>query len=266
MVLRYVVVPKPGQFDVIERRNRETNEVLGYIYVGRQNLSISEDKTVTIQKPKVENLELIGTPEIVEWVTNSEYPVKDISGGTLPNVSPNGLTGTTESPIPNYPEDPLTHNLYVKWVIYEDGDNSEEVTYNVPEWRLSKYWGAYGDVPTSVATMSLPVSYGCCWASLYPSGPWDYTTRNPNGLLTVPGHIPTNLKLHSWIHSETVHSGSKPSVTIYNPNAIVPISSTIIGIKSTDTSNLTAANWLNKESLTGLLDYDISNNVRAQLK
>lgn len=263
LVLRYVVVPKPGQFDVIERRNRETNEVLGYIYAGRQNLSISEDKTVTIQKPNVENSELIGTPEIVEWVTNSEYPVKDISGGTLPNVSPNGLTGTTESPIPNYPEDPLTHNLYVKWVIYEDGDNSEEVTYNVPEWRLSKYWGAYGDVPTSVATMSLPVSYGCCWASLYPSGPWDYTTRNPNGLLTVPGHIPTNLKLHSWIHSETVHSGSKPSVTIYNPNAIVPISSTIIGIKSTDTSNLTAANWLNKESLTGLLDYDISNNSKG---
>lgn len=264
LVLRYVVVPKPGQFDVIERRNRETNEVLGYIYAGRQNLSISEDKTVTIQKPNVENLELIGTPEIVEWVTNSEYPVKDISGGTLPNVSPNGLTGTTESPIPNYPEDPLTHNLYVKWVIYEDDDaESTETQYNVPEWRLSKYWGAYGDVPTSVATMSLPVSYGCCWATLSPSGPWNYTTRNPNGLLTVPGHIPTNLKLYSWIHSETIHSGSKPSVTIYNPSTIVPISSTIIGIKSTDTSNLTAANWLNKESLTGLLDYDISNNSKG---
>lgn len=263
LVLRYVVVPKPGQFDVIERRDKDTGKILGYIYAGRQNLLISTDKTVTIQRPNVENLELLGDPEIVEWVTNSEYPVKDISGGTLPNVSPNGLTGTTESPIPNYPEDPLTHNLYVKWVIYEGNPPPPPETYNVPEWRLSKYWGAYGDVPTIATTMSLPVSYGCCWATLRPSGPWNYTTRNPNGLLTVPGHIPTNLKLHSWIHSETVHSGSRPSVTIYNPNAIVPISSTIIGIKSTDTSNLTAANWLNKESLTDLLDYDISNNSKG---
>lgn len=261
LVLRYVVVPKPGQFDVIERRNRTTGEVLGYIYAGRQNLEISEDNTVTIQKPVVENLELLGDPEIVEWVTNSEYPVKDISTGTLPNVSPNGLTGTTESPIPNYPEDPLTHNLYVKWVIYEDDESQPtSAQYRVPEWRLSKYWGAYGEVPTSVATMSLPVSYGCCWETLSPSGPWNYTTRNPNGLLTIPGHDPANLKLYSWIHSETVHSGVMPNITIGSPSAIVPISTTVIGIKSTDTSNLMASNWLNKESLTGLLKYDILNS------
>ena len=120
IVLRYILKPTPSQLDVIEVRDKETDEVKQILIGEKQDLLINGD-IVTIQNPQVEGLEVFENatdPEVIEWVTNGDYPTKDISSGTLPEKSDNGKEGTTRVQIPNYPQEPVTHNLYVKWVIY----------------------------------------------------------------------------------------------------------------------------------------------------
>jgi len=119
IVLRYIVKPNPSQVDLVEIRDKATDEVKA-VYVGEpQPLEISGN-TAKIKDPNVQGLDAYEEdPEVIEWVTNSEYPVIDMTDD-LPEMSPNGQNGTTRVDIPNYPKDPTTHNLYVKWVIYEE--------------------------------------------------------------------------------------------------------------------------------------------------
>lgn len=263
LLLRYILIPTPSQYDVVELVDEATGKST-FINAGKQPLDITGN-VANVQNPEIDTT-LLGTPELVGWVTNSELPVKDISGGTLPSASSNGLSGTTETTISNYPQDPIVHNLYVKWRIVKPaptpGGTKE---YSVPEWRLSKYFSAYTDVPTTVATMSFSVERGCHSPYLSPSGSWKYTTRNPNGQLLQAGHLPANLKLLSWIHSETVHSGKTDNVTINKPNGVVPISGTINAIKSTDTSGLSVANWIDSGSVVGLKSYDVLDNIKGNI-
>lgn len=255
LILRYILKPAPSQINVIEviDEGKGTTE---YINGGRQDLDINGD-TAFVQKPKVEGLDAIGEPVLKEWVTNHDIPLIDISNGNLPNKSPNGLKGT-ESLIENYPQDPIIHNLYVKWQIVIPAPERTPGEYHVPEWRLSRLFGE-DRIPNGSAIMSLPIRYGCCGlARLSPSGNWNYTTRNPNGLVTLPGHIPSNLKQHTWLHSETVYIGSRASIGAYNPTAIVALDGRMNAIKSTDTSGLKVVTWLDKSSIDGLKSYDIA--------
>ena len=260
LILRYILKPAPSQINVIEviDEGKGTTE---YINGGRQELDIVGD-TVFVQKPEVERLESFGEPILQEWVTNHEIPLKDISNGILPTMSPNGLKGT-ESLITAYPLDPIFHNLYVKWQIVIPAPERTPGEYHVPEWRLSRLF-AEDKIPNGPAMMSLPVRYGCCGlAKLTPSGNWNYTTRNPNGLVTLPGHLPSNLKLKTWLHSETVNIGSRASIGAYNPTAIVTLDGRMNAIKSTDTSGLKVVSWLDKGSISGLTAYDVQSSTKG---
>lgn len=262
LLLRYVVMPNPMQINVVRVVDEGTGKV-SYIDGGRGPLDISMD-TVTVQDPIVENIKKLGTPELIEWVTNFEYPLKDISNGTLPPVSEGGLTGS-EREIPMYPKEPLTHNLYVLWeiVIPAKDENGPSTEYEVPEWRLSRYWGPEG-IPEGAASMTLPITYGCCGeARLTPSGLWRYTVRNPNGKTNDNSHSPANLKYKTWIHSETINMGDTASISAYSPTGIVDLDGTINAIKSTDTSGLKVVSWLDKGSITGLKSYDISSDTKG---
>ena len=262
LLLRYVVIPNPMQINVIRLVEEGTGKV-SYIDGGRSRLE-TVGTTVNVQEPVVDNLEKLGSPELIEWVTNSEYPLKDIANGTLPSPSSNGLTGS-DRVIPNYPQTPLVHNLYVLWEIKVPAKDTENPSteYEVPEWRLSKYWGPEG-VPDGAATMTLPITYGCCGqARLSPSGFWKYTVRNPNGKTNDGSHSPSNMKLYSWIHTETVNTGDTASVGAYQPTAIVTVDGIINAIKSTDTSGLKVVSWLDKGSINGLKSYDISSDTKG---
>lgn len=260
LILRYILKPAPSQINVIEVID-EGKGTTKYINGGRQELDIVGD-TVFVRKPAVEGLDSFGEPILQEWVTNHEIPLKDISNGILPTMSPNGLKGT-ESLITDYPLDPIIHNLYVKWQIVIPAPEKTPGEYHVPEWRLSRLF-AEDKIPNGPAMMSLPVRYGCCGlAKLTPSGNWNYTTRNPNGLVTLPGHLPSNLKLKTWLHSETVNIGSRASIGAYNPTAIVTLDGRMNAIKSSDTSGLKVVSWLDKGSISGLTAYDVQSSTKG---
>lgn len=268
LILRYILKPTPSQIDTVELRNSETDEVLGVLVGSPQDLMISGD-VVTVQQPNIDNLEKWGKPEMESWVTNEEYPLKDITSGILPPISPNGISGET-SEITGYPQEPLVHNLYVKWVIRVISPTpilGEEVDYHVPEWRLSKLFveDKVIDGPTA---MVLPITYGHCnLAKLTPSGNWNYTTRNPNGKTTLPGHNPLNLRFDSeelsWIHAETVKTISTDTVGAYKPTATVTVDGRINAIKSTNTSGLKVVNWLDSGSIEGLKPYSVQADVKG---
>ena len=249
IVLRYILKPTPSQLDVIEVRDKETDEVKQVLVGEKQDLLINGD-TVTIQDPQVDGLDVFENatdPEVIEWVTNGDYPTKDISGGTLPEKSDNGKEGTTRVQIPSYPQEPVTHNLYVKWVVYIEEPHIEPGIYHVPEWRLSRHFGT-DKIPDGPTSMTLPITYGCCGnAKLSPSGLWAYVLRNPNLKVDLPGHDPDNLKLFSWVHAESNLSLIKPtdSVSAYDPTGLITIDGAMTGIKSTDTSTHNIAKWMN---------------------
>ena len=259
LILRYIVKPTPSQINVIEIVDQATNTTT-YVNGGIQALDIT-GTTARVQNPDVSGLDQLGTPELVEWVTNQEYPTKDISNGTLPEMSPNGKRGSDKT-ITDYPMEPATHNLYVKWRIVKVTPPKEEGKYFVPEWRLSRYF-TDDLIPDGVASMSLPITYGHCGlARLSPSGIWNYTTRNPNGKVTQPNH--SDMKFLDWIHAETIKRGSS-SVGAYNPTAIVSIDGVFNAIKSTNSSNLKVVNWLDQGSINGLKAYDVSADSKGTL-
>lgn len=254
LILRYIIKPTPVQINVIEVVNEDEGTTT-YISGGIQDLQIDDALIVTVQDPKLTGLENFGELELIEWVSNSEFPLKDILNGTLPPKSSNGVEGSERS-ILHYPTEPIIHNLYVKWRVIKKTPPKEPGKYFVPQWRLSKYFDK-DLIPDGVAAMSLPISYGCCGlARLIPSGLWNYTTRNPNGEKTEADH--SNMKYMTWLHSETVNTGSIGYVDAYNPTAIVTVDGVMNAIKSTDTSGLKVASWLNVGSIEGLKAYDIS--------
>lgn len=259
LILRYIIKPTPVQINVIEVVNEDEGTTT-YISGGIQDLQIDDALIVTVQDPKVTGLENFGELELIEWVSNSEFPLKDISNGTLPPKSSNGVEGSERS-ILHYPTEPIIHNLYVKWRVIKKTPPKEPGKYFVPQWRLSRYFDK-DQIPDGYAMMSLPVTYGCCGlARLDPSGLWNYTTRNPNGEITQPDH--SQMKFKTWIHSETVKTDSVAYIDAYNPTAIVRIDGVMNGIKSTDTSGIKVASWLNVGSIEGLKYYDISADTKG---
>ena len=258
LILRYIVKPTPSQLNVIEVYDENTGKTT-YFNGGKQDLLMVGDKVI-VQDPDIDGVKNLGTPELVEWVTNSEYPTKDITDGVLPSMSDKGLKGSDKE-IPNYPTDPVEHNLYVKWKLTIPKKEVEPGTYFVPQWRLSKYFDA-STIPDGTAGMSLSVSFGCCGAgSFTPTGAWKYAVRNPNGQLTQANH--SNMKVNSWLHSETVKSSDAPYISINSPSAWVNIDGVMNGIKSTDTSGIKVAKWLNAGSIEGLKAYDILADVKG---
>jgi hypothetical protein len=161
LILRYLVVPTGIQMDVVDLYKDGVK--IGSILGDKQDLTINGN-TVTINKPKV----LVeGTPKLVEYVTNADFPIKDISGGVLPALSGDAVSGTVEGTISNYPTKPYPHNLYVRWRVDIEGtpgtpgSSGGSTSIKVPEWRLSKLVGT-NDVKGGYTYMSLPITTGCC--------------------------------------------------------------------------------------------------------
>ena len=256
IVLRYIVFPTARQINMIEVKNGTSTTILTCY----DDLVISNE-TVTVQNPKHPDLEKYSKqPQLIRWVTNSELPIKmeEIQNNRLPNKSNEGKEGNSIT-ITDYPVNkPITHNLYVHWVIELPPPGVADV--GVPEWRLSKFFAKETDVPVGVATMSLPVIYGDHnYQTLSPSGNWNYKVINPNEKYADSG----NQKLYSWLHSKAEKIDTA-SVSINNPSVMVNISGNVTAIKSTDTTGLKAAKWVTDSgTVNGLKNYDIQTGLSS---
>ena len=264
LILRYLVVPTGVQMDVVDLYKDGVK--IGSILGDKQDLTINGN-TVTINKPKV----LVeGTPKLVEYVTNADFPIKDISGGVLPALSGDAVSGTVEGTISNYPTKPYPHNLYVRWRVDIEGtpgtpgSSGGSTSIKVPEWRLSKLVGT-NDVKGGYTYMSLPITTGCCGEGRlngttgYVSRP--YTVVNANGKVNDGSYSPINMKYNNWLHSATEHTGMVGNVSVYSPTSVVTVDGIINAVKSTDTSGLKSANWLSNQWTTNNYlsnDYAIS--------
>ena len=271
LVLRYILIPDAKQINIIEVVKADGTKE--YYNGGVQPLHRDVD-TVTIQDPNLDNFTFEDEPELVEWVTNSEYPIITVINGNLPAKSEGGKEGTTQDDITDYPDDPLVHNLYVKWVIEEPAPEIPG-KLEVPEWRLSKYWEGYADmngtegVPTTTVGMSLSPSFSCHGSTSLTSKDWDYYAINPNGDKdNESNHAPSNLKLYNWLHSESIKSDETRHISISNYNVTVHMSANVNAIKSTDTAGLNAAKWLdnsvkNSEGTFALdTDYSVTQSYK----
>ena len=281
-VLRYIVVPEAIQKDVIEVYYEETGET-EYRTVDPRPLDKNGD-TVNIQVPEVEVPEGAKDMEIVEWVTNPELPLYDISTGTMPPPSNGGLTGNTLDPIPGYPEQPVIHNLYVKWrIVVPSPPEPGTIKDTVPEWRLSKYRASLitDGNPIRSASMNLSLtgdSTTHVTSTLSPSGTYNFDTINPNGQKTVSGYSPDNMNMKTITTQWLSAYSSVPANTFYHSKAI-PMSSTTVShnkpyadilldgnlnqIKSFDTAKINAASWLtNDATVKGLEQHNIKTDVK----
>lgn len=246
VILRYIVIPTAQQVDLVDLYKDGVK--VGSIVGEKQTLELNGN-TATIQKPKVS---VDGTPKLVEYVSNGDYPMKDISDGTLPAKTIDGVEGTLEGTISDYPLEPLPHNLYVRWKVEIEDDDGEEgdVVQAVPEWRLSKYFGT-NVIDNGYTYMTLPISYGCCGDAKL-DGSYNYVSRpytvvNANGNVNDGSYSPTNMKYKSWIHSATENMGVVDSVGVDKRTSTVPVDGIINAVKSTETSGLKAANWIQSE-------------------
>ena len=247
VILRYIVIPTAQQVDVVDLYRN--GQKIGTIVGEKQTLELN-GKTATIQKPKVT---VDGTPKLVEYVSNGDYPMKEVTDGVLPTKSTGGVEGTMEGTISDYPIEPLPHNLYVKWKVElkdPDGEDLGGLTQSVPEWRLSKFFGT-NSIDNGYTYMTLPITYGCCGnakldgTTANVSRP--YTVVNPNGKVNDGTYSTTNMKYKSWLHSATENTGSTDSVGVDKATSIVTVDGIINAVKSTETSGLKSVNWLQSE-------------------
>ena len=257
IVLRYIVHPAVKQYNVVEVYN-ETKGQIEKLIPSEADLNYDEYGNYTIQQPTgVEAYN--STPELINWVTNYRtvpYDLLDETGGSLPEMSPNGQTGTSLN-ISNYPFEPTDHNLYVKWRINIQ-DPPPPGTQMIPQWRLSKFFGAYSaEIGSDLAGMSLTLKKAGCGHGYYLGNPgyWNYSVINPSGS--------SSKKVENWIHAETIKSNDRPYVSTCSPSATLQISANVNAIKSTDTSGLRVAKWIDSGSQAGLLSYDIQSAVKG---
>lgn len=278
LVLRFVIKKTPHQYNTVIIYDEKTSTST-YVDGGSFDLAMVNG-VVTIQNPTVPSG--LGTPELVEWVTNSELPIKDISDGVLPSKSNNGLSGLTNESIINYPEDPITHNLYVIWKVTVP--DPEKIRDTVSQWRLSKYcsslMGLSVDKTPHLAYMNLNLisdSTTHKTSTLNPNSGYSYNTINPNGQITSSTYNPDNMsmktisttplkdyastKANSWFHSKAL-AKSATSVTHNTPYSWVTMDGDLNMIKSTESSGLTVAKWLtNSATINGLQQHSISTGV-----
>ena len=295
LVLRYILMPAPKQVNLIRFYEKAADGTLTEKFVQVEDpvpLLITGNE-VTIQEPVSEIPEGATDPEVVKWVTNSEYPIIGITD-SLPEKSENGLEGTTPNNIPNYPTEPLTHNLYVEWKVIEE----EQVpligaNQDVPEWRISKYLGAITDEYDG-STLSAGMSFtkqadvGCLpknkATSLTPYGTYSYKLVNANGRLSNGSDTPANMQMNTigsvgaanidsnyagvapntWFHSKTfVYGGDSDYIDHGDNRADIDLDATLNMIKSDDSGALIAANWL-KDNVNGLDEYTIKNGNKPK--
>ena len=295
LVLRYILMPGPKQVNLIHFYEEAPDGTLTEIHtqVESPTTLIITGNEVTIQKPTVEIPKGGSEPEVVKWVTNSEYPIIGITN-SLPPKSDGGKEGTTPDNIPNYPTDPLTHNLYVEWkVIIPKAAPVVGANQDVPEWRISKYLGAITDEYEGSGVLSATMSFklkedkGCKpknkSTSLTPYGPYDFITVNANGRKNTGADTPANMNMltigsissnidknyngvapNSWFHSKTfVYGGDSDTINHGDTFADIDLDATLNMIKSDDSGVLVAANWLTGNA-TGLSDYSITNGNKPK--
>ena len=289
LVLRYILIPSPRQVNLVRFYEQAPDGTLTEKRVQVEDpipLVITGDE-VTIQEPSVDIPEGATKPEVVKWVTNSEYPVISLTD-SLPPKSDNGKEGTTPNPIPNYPTEPLTHHLYVEWKVIEP---AEEIpvgaNQDVPEWRISKYLGAIteeyeGSVLASKMNFTKKPDKGCLpedkSTSLTPMGTYNHKLVNANGRLSNGADTPANMNMrtigsvasnidvnyagvapNTWFHSKTfIYGGDTDSINHSDNNAEINLDATLNMIKSKDSGYLVAANWLTGNALN-LDEYSITN-------
>lgn len=244
LVLRYLYMPKPIQSNVVEIVDQNGNHK-AYKFC-ESSLIVNGDGSVNVSKPEFEGVEKYPEPQLINWVTNSDYPIYELTNSTLPNQSTDGKSGSSVN-ISSYPMTPITHNLYVYWKIVEP---TPMIATDVPQWRLSKFFNAYTETAVGRAGMSLRLKTGCCSYGISNPKAWNYSVLNPTGL-------------ENWIHAFTVHSGEKPYVSKSSPSTSVNISANINAIKSTDVSGLRAAKWIDSGSQAGLLNYSVQSATKG---
>ena len=286
VVLRYIVKPHPQQVNLLRIFEKDDDGNLTEKSVIVENpigLDIAEN-VVNIKKPTtVLPSNVIGEPTVKQWVTNSEYPVIDIVD-SLPTKSNDGLSGTATT-ITNYPNTPITHNLYVEWTIILDASTPvDPSTSDVPEWRLSRFLDgvAYdkdgdGIIDYSSAGMyfTKTADKGCDASDSYitNSGTYTFYVINPNGqksdnnkisMSTIGTVGSTNiddrykdLTPNTWFYAKGyVADGSTDSISHEDNTASIKLDTTLNMVKSKDNGSLVLANWITGN--TSLSDYAIN--------
>lgn len=263
VILRYLVLPTPSQFNYTEIVNTKTGEIEGKYYNRVIPLVKSGEHDVEIQRP-TDIPDDFGEPKLIEWgISYEEENTEFQENGKMPSTE---KTGTTEVTITDYPGDPEP-NLFVKWRIEyspddpddpdPDKDDPRATKLHVPEWRLSKYFNAYTDVGTSLNMINLTLKVGHC--GIYKlTGTWKFNVLNPSGsLATALEKVSGN----PWIHTKTVWNNVKNSTpSTYSPSGYVKLSGDVNAIKTSGTSGLKAANWLDSASISGLKNYEVDSS------
>lgn len=290
LVLRYILMPSAKQVNLVRFYEEAPDGTLTETRVQVEDpipLVIS-GTDVTIQEPKVDIPEGASEPEVVKWVTNSEYPVLSLTD-SLPPKSEGGKEGTTPGNIPNYPNEPLTHNLYVEWkVITPKPAPMVGANQDVPEWRISKYLGAITEEYEGGGVLAASMSFtkkddiGCKprnkASSLTPYPGYNHKLVNANGRINNGADTPANMHMrtigsiasnidsnyagvvpNTWFHSKTfIYGGDTDSISHSDNYAEINLDATLNMIKSKDSGYLVAANWLTGNVLN-LDEYSITN-------
>lgn len=282
LVLRYLIVLKPVQINLIkvyEAKPDNTKTLKQVIVEEAKDLDITGN-TVTIQKPDYVNDAAVSGPDIVRWVSNPEYPTIDMSE-TKELPTEKDLEGTTEDPIPNYPTDPVTDNLYVEWEVLVETPIPSQGKESVPQWRLSKYINSVVsklDNPvTKSANMSLSLNSdntSHVTSTLSPSGTYNFDVINPNGRVNDNSSTPNNMKMNTIDTSKPLGYGSVTANTYFHsagiakssdsvshgkPYANIKLDANLNSIKSDDNGKLIVANWIPASygNLNSIGDYTI---------
>ena len=287
--LRYIVAPKIKQYNVVHYIDPNIDVDVwipgGEYDIEPEDLIEKPDGSFEYEiKPQTafpddEDVEQVGFGTSLEKNPEEFYeegPDGIPPGGDIP------YHPTKENPVQNYP---TMENLYVVW---EKKVPQEPVqvhgNYEVPEWRLSRYWETAhtesGDIlnvqfGTEKATVN---TASCDCGHIYfmsPSGQiwafasfFEYVT--PNGThftseeaASNPSAMKTPLK---WLHSRQVDLGNRGTIPFRSPRVHPYMNATVNvhGIKITEDSKLELASWLNENNPQMLADYDISENYKPK--